>query len=55
MRGPLNPLDGRYAHITAPLAELFSERTLMHERVNIELELDFSSLFFFVFKTLLGI
>jgi len=37
MRGSLNPLDGRYAHILGPLAELFSERALMEERANIEL------------------
>lgn len=36
MKGSLNPLDGRYAHITAPLAEIFSERALMEERANIE-------------------
>ena len=34
----LSPLDGRYAHATAPLAQRFSEMALMHYRVLVEVE-----------------
>src|SRR5215208_5655951 len=34
----LSPLDGRYAEITAPLAEYFSEFAFLRDRVRVELD-----------------
>ena len=34
----LSPLDGRYAHVTQPLAEVFSESSLITQRIQIELK-----------------
>lgn len=34
----LSPLDGRYAHVTQPLAEVFSESSLITQRIQVELK-----------------
>ena len=34
----LSPLDGRYADVTAPLADYFSEFAFLRDRVRVELD-----------------
>ena len=38
LRSPLGPLDGRYAHQVADLAEVFSEAALNNTRLHVEVE-----------------
>jgi len=35
---PLSPLDGRYARITQPLADIFSEFSLVSHRISLEIK-----------------
>ena len=38
LRSPLGPLDGRYAHLVADLADVFSEAALNKARLHVEVE-----------------